>query len=315
MSNPWYVILLICSLFNLCRLPTSTAQRRSVRERHIPKQSVDVEPEEPLDPALLILLQREQRIVVPFAWGGPKQKGIVIGIDEDEKLKTVYFGKTDTGYVILNSQPFRLLENQFPRIKKSGLVDVQNYLADREFPLKADVISMEHCQVHFIAIERALSRSLRNAVSPLTATDVRIIVEKDSKVISSENAALTFFGVREAFVTDINGDGNRDYVFVGEDNSKFIYVWTVEANCTVKPMLFQFEEDRRPVTERYVSGGDVFLTPDKATGGYTVHTRSSEPYVEKGTFFWRITESVYQWQSQQKLYKRVTRNSWLEKDE
>lgn len=274
MSKHWHVVLSVCLLFASCRLPASTAQNRNSAEQSEAKQSEDVQLEEPLDPVLLNLLQREQQIVRPFAWGGPEGSGIIIGIDEHEKLKTVYFDKTEAGWVIQRSEPFRSLENQPARIRQSGSVDLQGYLQDREFPFKADVISMEQCQVHFVLVERALLRSVRNTVGPLTVIDLRIIVARGSKIVSSENADVSFFGVREALGTDINGDGKQDYVFIGEDGSKSIFVWTVEPDCAVKPILFQFKDDHRPVTERYVSGRALFLRPDKSTGGYTVHTLS-----------------------------------------
>ena len=315
MGRQWHVVLLVCLLFTSCRLLTSTAQNRNGPWINSAEQSQDVQLEEPLDPVLLNLLHREQQIVRPFAWGGPKERGIIIGIDEHEKLKTVYFEKTDTGWVIRKSGPFRSLESQSARIRKSGSVDLQGYLPDREFPFKADVISMEQCQVHFVLIERSLVRSVRNTVSPLTVIDMRIIVARGSKIVSGENAALSFFGVREAFVTDINGDGKQDYVFIGEDNSKFLYVWTVEPNCAVKPMLFEFEDANRPVIEKFVSGRELFLRPDTSTGGNTIHTRSSEPHIEHGTFYWRISESIYKWERQRSLYKRVKQSTRLEKSE
>ena len=313
MSKQWYVVLSVCLLINSCRFPTSTAQNPNLSGHSGAEQSGEVQVEEPLDPVLLRLLQQEQQIARPFAWGGPSEAGIIIGIDERKKLKTVYFGKTDAGYVIRKSEPFRILENESLRIDKSGSVDLQSALTDREFALKADIISMEQCQVHFVVVERALVRSLRNTVSPLTVIDVRIILARNSEVVSSENVGLSFFGVREALVTDINGDGNPDYVFIGEDNSKFIYVWTVEPNCGIKPMLFEFED--RPVTESSVSGREVFLRPDRSTGGYTIHTRSYEPHIELGTFYWRITESVYKWEKQRSLFKRLKQSTRLEKAE
>lgn len=315
MSDRFCILLLLCFLTSSCRLPASTAQSDGALDRGPAKQSEDVEAEEPLDPILLDLLQQQQQIMKPFAWGGPREAGIVIGIDEHDRLKTIHFGKTEAGYKIRKSEPFRSLENQSIRMKKSGSLALQGHLTEREFPFKADVITMERCQVHFVVVERALVRSLRNTQSPLTAIDVKIIVARDSNVVSSDNAGLSFFGVGAAFLTDINGDGMQDYVFIGEDNSKFIYIWTVEPNCAVKPVLFEFEDNNRPVTERSVSGRELFLRTDKSTGGSTVHTRSSAPYIENGAFYWRKTESVYKWQRQESHYRRVKQFTWLEKSE
>ncbi|MEK6410971.1 MAG: hypothetical protein AABN34_28960 [Acidobacteriota bacterium] len=314
-SKRLYIALLVCLLLNSCSLPEG-ASKTQHRDAHSPgEQSQDRQIEEPLDPILSALLRQAQQIVKPFAWGafgGNEERYEVVGIDPEGKLKSIIFTKRAGGYVIERAGTFA--EREDALIQSSGSLHLQDLLSDREFPFKSDILTVQDCKVHFVFVWRALNRSFHRR-SFLAGIDLRIIVERDLRVVSNELAGLSLFGVREAFVTDINGDGKQDYVFIGEDNSKFIYVWTLERNCVVKPILFQFKDDNRSVTERYVSGRGLFLRADKSTGGYTVHTRSFEPHIKNGTFYWKITESVYKWERRQSLFKKVKESTWLEKSD
>lgn len=66
---------------NSCHVPTSTAQNDNVLEWSPAKQIEDVQAEEPLDPILLDALQQRQQTVKPFAWCGPQEAGIIIGMN------------------------------------------------------------------------------------------------------------------------------------------------------------------------------------------------------------------------------------------
>ena len=314
-SKSHYIALLVCLLLNSCSLPDGARKTQHGYGHSPSEQSQDRQVEEPLDSKLSALLRQAQQIVKPFAWGafgGNEERYEVVGIDPEGKLKSVIVAKRAGGYVIERAGTFA--EREDALIQSSGSLHLQDFLSDREFPFKSDILTAQDCKVHFVFVWRALNRSLHRR-SFLARIDFRIIVERDFRVVSNDLAGLSLFGVREAFVTDVNGDGKQDYVLIGEDNSKFIYVWTVERNCGVKPMLFEFEDANRPVTERSVSGRELFLRPDRSTGGNTIHTRSSEPHIEHGTFYWRITESVYKWERQRSLYKRVKQSTRLEKSE
>ncbi|MEK6302573.1 MAG: hypothetical protein AABO41_17820 [Acidobacteriota bacterium] len=259
------------------------------------------------------LLEREQQIVKPFAWGafgGIDEKYQVVGIDKDGRLKAVILAKGASGYQVVRSGPHA--ERQDVLIDHSGSLRLADLQPDEEFPFRSDVLTLEDCEVHFVLSWRALNRSFRKR-SFLTGIDVRIIVKKDSKIVSNERAGFSFFGFREPLKKDINRDGKMDYVFVGQDNSNSICIWTLEPDCTVKPILFEFKEEGTPIRERCVSGRELFLKPDKQSGSEDVHIRWSESYVENGRPYWRIAEDVYKWDSRDGVYRKAGVSSWLKR--
>jgi hypothetical protein len=262
--------------------------------------------EDSLDPTLLDLLRHQEQIVRPFAWGGTKEKSIIVGVDAEDRLKVISFTKTADGYVIHQSEPFPLPENHDTLIRMSDSLALQDYVTDREFPFKSDIIALENCQVHFVLVQRANERFLAGT-SPLTGIDMRVIAEKDNKVFSNELAGLLFFGLRKTLIKDINNDEKLDYVFIGEDTYQHIYLWTVDHDCAVKPLYFEEDGDLM----QSVPGRDVFLRRDKSGRGYTIHTRLFVPIIENGKDYWQVTERVYRWDRRESVYKMVEKLSWL----
>lgn len=303
-KKPCYVTLLACVLLNSCSLVhrASTAQNRNVQSSV--EQSKDVELEEPLDPALVSLLQ-EQQIKKPFAWGlwsKTQETGGVIGINNNGELQRINFTRAPDGkYAITPSEaPHELSQC----IETSGSLDIRHLVPDSEFPFKSNVLTSGDCNIHFILVWRALNRSLHET-QLLDAIDVRIIVERNSQVISNESEKKAFFGVAAAYLKDINNDQRQEYVFIGDDNSKHLYVWTADTDCTVTSILFESEVEKEKTTDKSVSGKELFLGLDKRRRTYDIHTRSSEPYIKNGVFYWSVTESVYVWQKRERLYKKA----------
>lgn len=264
-----------------------------------------------LSPELVTLLEMEQNIAKPFAWGligGIEEKYIVVGIDRDGRLKTVILAKRGNSYQVVRSGPHA--ERQDALITNSGSLRLAELQTDSEFPFKSEVFTVRNCKVHFVFSWRALNRSFRKG-SFLTGIDVRIVIEENSKIISNEACGFSFAGFQDPFEKDINRDGNQEVVFVGIDNSKHVYLWTLNPDCSVKPILFEFEEEGSLIRENSVSGRELFLRTDPQNGNENVHTRWSEPYFENGKTQWRVTEDVYKWDSREELYRRAGKSRWL----
>jgi hypothetical protein len=144
---------------------------------------------------------------------------------------------------------------------------------------------------------------------PLTGIDIRIIVEKDSNVVSGGNAGVAFFGVRDSFVKDITGDGKQEYVFIGEDNYQHIRIWRIAADCTVVPIRFREGGD----TVESVPGREIVLEPSRSHNDYAIHTRLSAPTVENGKDVWEVDEKVYSWDKQDLVFKLVKNSTWFKR--
>jgi hypothetical protein len=192
-----FVVLLVCLLLNSCPLPpnASPIQNRNVQQPVEKAQNEWIE--EAPDPDLLESLVRHEQITRPFAWGSwddNKEKGEIIGIDREGRLKSVLFDKTNVGYSLTAAR-----EMNAP-ISSSGGLNLREFLTDREFPFKSDIVEGESCRVHFVLVRRALNRSFRKTLV-LQTIDLRIIVERHSQVVSSElQGFMMVVGLRQAFV-------------------------------------------------------------------------------------------------------------------
>jgi len=306
--------ILACLLANSCavshgaRIAWSENTNRSVKQ--LQQDRRDGQTEEPLDPTLLSLLQQEQGILKPFAWGTWDEdgaKGKMIGIDQQGRLKNTDFAKTTDGYTVNKSE---LQHEMNEPLKSSGRLNLEDYVTDREFPFRTDIITIGDCHAHFVLVWNALNRSLRKT-SLLDRLGVRIIVERDSQVISNEVDGIAYFGLHEAFVRDINGDGRQDFVVMGNDNYVNIHIWTLEPECIVKKIPFKEDDE---VTSS-VPGREVVLKPNKPGRGYAIHTRLSVPTVENGKDYWQVTERVYKWEDQESAYRMVKKFNWLKSAE
>ncbi len=301
-----YVVLLVCLLLNSCPLPpnASLVQNRNVQQPVEKAQNEWVEEAPDLD--LLESLVRDEQIIRPFAWGSwddNKKQGEIVGIDREGRLKSVLFAKTDVGYSLTAARELN------KPISSSGRLNLREYLTDREFPFKSDIVEDGSCRVHFVLVRRALNRSFRKTLV-LQTIDLRIIVERHSQVVSSEVQGFRMVvGLRQAFIKDINGDGAHDYVFVDEDNYKHIRVWSVQPDCTVKPIRFKEDHD----LSTSVPGRELFLQQDRSGSGYSVHTRMFDPIIKNGRDYWEVTETVYTWDKEEAVYKKVKESTRIKR--
>lgn len=257
--------------------------------------------EELLEPELLDLLRREEHIVRPFAWGGPREKGLVAGIDQQGKLKTVRFRKTKQGYAVdrIEEEP----NKEVRRVEESGSLFLGDLLSEREFPFRSDIVIVGRCRVHFVLVLRAVERSLVRDLYRLTEVNLRIITETDSGIVSSGPERFGFFSLQEASTIDLNSDGRCDYLVIGQDNYKHLYAWTVTDNCAAESMLFEIGDKTQSLSS--ISARDLFVRTNQDGRALTVHTVESELMRKKENDFWQITETVYKWDKQKSVFKEL----------
>lgn len=311
MTKCWTkVFLSVCLVINSSCYTAGSNSVEDQSSQYSIGQSQKEKADQAIDPRLQTALQ-QSGIVRPFAWGTwlrSKDRGAIVGIDQEGKLKTINFAMASDGrYSIAPSEaPHQLNE----AIQTSGSLRLTELLPDSEFPFRSNIIRVGDCQVHFVLVWRALNRSFDHAYV-LDAIDLRIIVEKNSEVISNKNEEMTFFGVAQAFTDDINKDGRPDFIFLANDNYAHIYLWSVEKECNVTQL--SFSEDGKLM--RSVPGREILLKRDSSNGGYAIHARLMVPITKKEKDYWQVTESIYKWDLNEKVYNMVERFDRLERAE
>lgn len=261
------------------------------------------------DHQLLDQIKKEQGIIKPFAWerfgGKDKEKGgTVIGIDQNGSLQEVNFFSAAGKYIIKPSQNNHKLN--IP-IKESGGIELLNYLPDTEFPFKSFIVSKGNCNVHFILLWQALNRSFEKRSAFLDAINLRIIVEKDGMVVLNELKSLLFEKLDQAIVEDVNKDGKPDFLVVGSNMSTYLKIWTVGEDCDVKPQLFK-EGDHLLES---VNDKGLSLSQNKISGAYDVRLTHYEPITKGNRVYFEVTETVYQWDVKESIYKVRKTRTWL----
>lgn len=262
------------------------------------------------DQYLLSRIEKEQGILKPFAWESWDKKqtgGTVIGIDREGKLKRVVFTRKDGDFVI---EATSYIHPMNAPIATSGDLDLEPYLSDKEFPFKSAIISKGDCVVHFVLFWQALIRSFKYPHGFMEDIGLKIIVEQNGKVVSTDSKDLIYDILDDVLVEDVNKDGNEDLLVTGAKRVPFMYIWTVGQDCTVKPLLFKDDT----VLVESVGGEDMFLRVNKATGMREVHIKTFDYVSNKDDpngLYQEITEKVYGWDPAETVYKVVKTTSKL----
>jgi hypothetical protein len=260
------------------------------------------------DTGLLNQLKGEHGIERPFAWWsweGKKNRRTIIGVGQKGNLKSVEAVETSNGYVTKPSQSGHELS---VRVWKSGDLELEKYLPDTEFPFKSFVVATGGCNVHFVLLWQALNRSFEKQSAFLNAINLRILVEQNGIVVSNKLQDLLFQSVDQTLVEDVNKDGKPDFLVIGFNRLRFVNIWTVGGSCSVAPLRFK-EGDHLLESAR---DRDLFLRKNKATGRYDIHVIHREPITKNDRVYFEVTESVYQWDSPESVYKVTQTRSWLE---
>jgi hypothetical protein len=254
-----------------------------------------------IDPKLLITLREDQDIVLPFAWAGLEADGSVLGITKEGKLRGVRFVRTENGYTL---KSLATETEQKKRIEKSGSLDIQGYAADDEFPFQSDILNGGNCRAHMVLAWRANHRSFSGRSSDtfdLAWPVLRMIVERDNRVVTNNVVRLDFLNPGEAFIQDVNGDGQQDYVFIGYYQTATMYIWSLDAGCLVKPLEFISWNKGEINREHSVDGRNIFLRKTSSGNGFTIHVESPVP-LKLG---W-IVEELYTWNERQRAFERIS---------
>lgn len=304
------LVFLLFSLFMCCTLQHKADVAQSGNTNASSGTSTDSLAEQFGDNRLLQQLKSEQGIEKPFAWqswGGRvnDKGGTVVGIDQNGMLKIVEFTRTQDGYIV---KPAEYQHESNARIRESGDIELTKLLPDTEFPFRSFIVSAGDCNVHFILLWQARNRSLNTRSVFLDAIQLRIIVEKNGKIVSNKLEELLFLSLDKTLVEDVNKDGKRDFLVVGSNMITFVRIWTVGDDCAVKPLLFK-EGDHFLESVR---DKGLFVAKNKVSGVYDVHVTHYEPITKNRKVYYEVTETVYRWDSIELVYKISETHSRLE---
>jgi hypothetical protein len=299
----------LCALLTCCnpRQMANTAHSQNANKSE--STSANSLVEQFGDEQLWDQLNREQGIEKPFAWErwggkGREKGGTVIGIDQKGTLKEFDFFRTDGGYVVKPSEPIHKLNVP---IRGSGDLELTKYLPDTEFPFRAFVVPGDGCNVHFVLVWQALNRSFEKRSLFLDAIHLRVIVEKDGMVVSNGLQELLFETLGQTLAEDVNKDGRPDFLVIGSNMSTSVRIWTVAEGCVVKTLLF------REGDHFLESVGDkgLSISKNKKSGAYDVRVTHYEPITKDGRVYFEVTETIYQWDPSESVYKVSGKNSRL----
>ncbi len=253
---------------------------------------------------LNLIAQRE--MVKLFAWGLDKNAGIKIaGLTEKNLLKVGYFKKTSDGYSADEKAiDYLKEEGHNSLLTKSGALNLNDITTDREAPFKSNIISTGSCQVHFILVWQAVARSLDSSnlvIGPVIEPGLRIVVTKDSEVISNTLIDEMNLSISGVFTRDMTGDGKKEYVLKDDESYEHIQIWRVGDDCTVKKIEFR-DKDGQPDD---IAARGLWLTRNRANGGYEIHAVYPEAITIKGKLYFEETVSTYRWDKRQTVYQKV----------
>lgn len=293
--------------FSVCACARNVSSAGNRNTGSGPQTKTSVKGEEALAPELITLLKQEAGILRPFAWREIRISEPIIevvGIDEEERLINAIVIREGNQYRLKHHGVYPLQETDNKYVEKSGLLQLRDYVPDTEFPFRSEILSSGDCQVHFILVQQALTRSF-NTHESLTEVSVRIIIQKGTEVISNTLEGPLFLGVNKTLIRDINGDGKLDYLLIGSYKIQSMYLWTVENDCTVMHIRFGDKND----IQDYLEDNELFLKPD-SRGRCAIYSKNYE-VLTKG---WKVTESKYEWDGQARIYRKIKESRKLEKD-
>jgi hypothetical protein len=297
--NKKYFALVALALLSCCSFQQSARTSQQDGSANSRQQQAKGTPAEQFGrQELLMRLKSELGIEQPFAWGvfSAIKKGIqVVGIGQDGRLKKAYCFEAGDGYELKTG------EHKFNEpVKKSGDLELSEYITDAEFPFDAKIITAGDCKVHFISLWQATSRSFTEPYLALDVVSVRMIVEKDHQVISSRIEEGYDIALVQASLEDVNGDGKTDFLLITNTMQKTAIIWSVGPGCDVKRLPFKHENSK---TTDLMGGKDVFLTRDGPHGAYRIHGINSEPVSKNGKTYFEETESIFTWDSDESVFK------------
>ena len=308
MRLQYLLITLLCGLFFCCRSShISITQNENSNESS--KKSIGSLESQFADKELLEQLRNQQGIARPFAWqpwGGRESAkgGSVIGIDQMGRLKIVDFSRTTDGYTVKPAEYEHKLRDP---IEVSGNIELKKLLPDTEFPFQSFIVKANRCNVHFILVWESLNRSLEKRTVFLDAINIRMIVETEGTIASNTRENLLFLSLDQALTDDVNQDGKMDLLLMGSNMSTIIRIWTVEEACSIKPL--QFKEGNKLLDSLADKGLKIIKSKN---GAYDVVETHYEPIMQNGRHLLEVTESTYQWDRSELVYRRIKTNRRIE---
>jgi hypothetical protein len=242
---------------------------------------------------LVAALRQKRRHARIFAWGGSETNGSLFFVDGRKRLREATFTKTTVGYEVWLSEEEGLDEDDAftTMIDQRELASLGQYIPENEFPAKVNIIEAGPCRAHVVLLWRANLRSFSgnpdDAAFDIVWPALRVIVSRGETVVSNLTHDLSqFFPTHpeKVFTEDMNGDGVKDYVFIGGYQSDDINIWTLSASCVFQPLAF-VEGETNQRTES-LNGRSIDVRKVRS-GGYSIRVRNRTP-------FETYTE-IYQW--------------------
>lgn len=298
MSRYLYIILVL--IVSSCS-HSASSDAGSVEKSGQKAEASDARNEDNLDPVLWNLLEQRANVVKPFAWGGKEEDGLVTAIDENNLLRYFLVKKVGTTYEVSESPtwaPKKMLS-----LAGIGSGNLQQHLPDTEFPFEVQTLGDGGCQAHFILVESAAQRAF-NGLYGTFKTNLRILLEKDNTVALNRLDQLSVYGVETA-IRDVNGDGRKDLIVLGEDSYQHIRVYTLEPGCGFRQFMYEEIRDDGPIVSEYVSGRVILLKKGDHKGAYDIVAREYDFTPVGGKADWVETETVYKWDARREVYKQL----------
>ena len=252
---------------------------------------------EHVDPLLIEAIRERHSVSRVFAWGGLATDGRITWVDDQGHLRSASFTKSNTGYTVFfegeeKTKPLTSLLNQ------RDLAPLVEYLADTEFPVRADTLDVGGCRARVILLRRAGLRTFgseKNDKYDIDWLGLRVILNQDAILTSNSTTDFELFSSGQVVVDDINGDGVKDYVFIGLSQTSIIYVWTVTSSCSFQPLTFL--EDGGG--SEYLEGRRIYLEKNNR-GEYLIHVISAVPLKSGQT-----TDEGWRWNQSNRAFVRT----------
>lgn len=271
--------LLSCSMTGVSPVhnSASTTPAKQPNNKQFGEKGNDNDMSNQLDPLLLEELGKQHDVVRTFAWCGSESKGRVMWVDSKGHLESVSFTKNATGYQFTDVQesqprPFTTVLDQ------KELASVSEYLSNDEFPVKADTLELADCKARVILLWRAERDSLndRDNMCDLARPGLRIIVSRGTTVVSNVTYDLKYSAPHQILVDDVNGDGIKDYVFIGH-SSPVIYLWTLRSSCVFEPLMFIEDSDGAKERSEFLEGRGIKVRKEQ-NATYSILVWSKVPF-------------------------------------
>jgi hypothetical protein len=225
---------------------------------------------EPLDPLLARALRTKYDVARIFAWGGSITDGSITWVDRAGYLRRARVTKDEAGYT-LSLSPYEPADKAFmAQLDAQAMVPIAEFLEDTEVAVRADVIEFARCQAAVILVWRAKLRCFQDPDDRFQEMwpGLRVVVRRAGTIIS--NSAVDFPSVypQEVLVDDVNGDGAKDYAFLGGIENTILYVWTLTNLCRFQQLEFLAEGSNE--SEDFIEDRSVSLKRDEKGGKYSI---------------------------------------------